>query len=251
MTHVHVVPLRGLMGAASGMMSLEVECRPAIGAPFVWGDCASDLQLCADVSAPYLAGLPLRALRDGATIEVDPLLPVVGASMRPLVELFLAHVRAARGTHSRDRADGRGQIADRAVVPRTIQTAGQTVRSARSLRGAGVAADGGALRMEEGRVHRRGQRQARLSRAGRRRHGLHRRDRQSVAASAIRFASRARRADLPRARRRTARRWGRRALHRGDQRPPRESRSRQALSRRPILSHQRAPGTAPVARGPR
>lgn len=90
-THVHVVPLRGPLGAVNGMLSLEAECRAAIGAPFVWRDCEAELQLIADVASPYLTGLPSRGPAPGA--EVDPFLPVVGASMAPLVDILRTFAR--------------------------------------------------------------------------------------------------------------------------------------------------------------
>jgi len=41
-SHVYVLPLRGTRGAIEGMISLEAECRAAMGQPFVWQACADE-----------------------------------------------------------------------------------------------------------------------------------------------------------------------------------------------------------------
>jgi DNA-binding NtrC family response regulator len=89
-THLFVLPLRGPGGAPQGMLSVEAECPSAIGRPFVWQAMIPDLQLVAAVSAPYLAQLPLRP---GGQADTDELLPVVGASMAPLVRLLRVFAR--------------------------------------------------------------------------------------------------------------------------------------------------------------
>jgi hypothetical protein len=40
------------------VISLEAECRAAIGQPFVWQACAVELQVLADIATPHLAALP-------------------------------------------------------------------------------------------------------------------------------------------------------------------------------------------------
>ena len=89
-THLHVVPLRAPLGIVGGMISLEAACRPAIGAPFIWAECADTLQLLADVSAPYLSSTPKKARSGG---QVDPFLPVVGPSMRGLIDMLRTFAR--------------------------------------------------------------------------------------------------------------------------------------------------------------
>lgn len=82
-THLHVLPLRA-PGVILGMISLEAECRSAMGRPFIWADCTEELQLIADIGAPHLAAMPLTA---AAADAADPLLPVVGASMSRIVQV--------------------------------------------------------------------------------------------------------------------------------------------------------------------
>jgi transcriptional regulator with AAA-type ATPase domain len=89
-THLHVLPLRAPTGAVRGMISLEAACRAAIGTAFVWRSCAESLQLLADLAAPYLASLPARPPEKPL---VDPLLPVVGPSMRGIVEMLRTFAR--------------------------------------------------------------------------------------------------------------------------------------------------------------
>ena len=141
-THVHVVPLRGPLGALSGMLSLEVECRSAIGAPFVWSECEADLQLVADVASPYLTGLPPRAAACVPGDEPgDPLLPVVGASMAPIVDILRTFARQdepilltgptgagksrlARFCHEHSRRRGKPfEVLDLCSVPESLQLA--------------------------------------------------------------------------------------------------------------------------------
>jgi DNA-binding NtrC family response regulator len=89
-THLLVLPLRGPRASVDGMIALEAACRPAIGTPFMWGDCVAALQLLADVAAPYLVGLPTRPPR---SLRTDPLLPVVGEATSGIVELLATFAR--------------------------------------------------------------------------------------------------------------------------------------------------------------
>jgi DNA-binding NtrC family response regulator len=137
-THLYVLPLRGPRDAVDGMISLEADCRAAIGLPFVWGRGAEALQLFADLAAPYLAGLPLAPARPPA---VDPFLPVVGESLGGLVELLRVFAqqeepilisgptgtgksRLARWCHEQSAAKGRPfEIIDLSAVPEELQMA--------------------------------------------------------------------------------------------------------------------------------
>ncbi|HZF56104.1 MAG TPA: sigma 54-interacting transcriptional regulator [Polyangiaceae bacterium] len=83
-THLYVLPLRGPAGTVDGMISLEAECRAAIGQEFIWSECGVLLQVMADVAAPHLSALPQSA---AATVEPDEFLPVVGASMAGLLQM--------------------------------------------------------------------------------------------------------------------------------------------------------------------
>lgn len=84
-THLFVLPLRAPGGAIHGMVSLEAECRAAIGGEFVWPACADRLQRVADLCAPYLVALPVPVVAAGLT---DALLPVVGDTMAPTIEML-------------------------------------------------------------------------------------------------------------------------------------------------------------------
>jgi DNA-binding NtrC family response regulator len=137
-THLHVVPLRGPMDAVSGMISLEAACRPAIGTSFIWPACAEGLQLLADVAAPYLAALPRKPT---AATWVDPLLPVVGPSMRGLIDILRTFARQeepilvtgptgagksrlARWCHEQSsRRDKPFEVLDLCAVPEQLQMA--------------------------------------------------------------------------------------------------------------------------------
>jgi hypothetical protein len=50
-THVCALPLRGVRGAVEGMVSLEAECKAALGRPFVWDAALADLQFYCDAAA--------------------------------------------------------------------------------------------------------------------------------------------------------------------------------------------------------
>ncbi|HKO49129.1 MAG TPA: sigma 54-interacting transcriptional regulator [Polyangiaceae bacterium] len=84
-THLHVLPLRGAGDRIDGILSLEADCRQAMGRPFIWEECAEQLQLFADCAAPYLANLPISLVPPQ---QVDAFLPVVGASMAGIIEML-------------------------------------------------------------------------------------------------------------------------------------------------------------------
>jgi DNA-binding NtrC family response regulator len=82
-THLYAAPLRTPAGLA-GMISLEADCRAAMGRPFVWQECNDGLSLLANIAAPYLASLPFASEQ---APELDDLLPVAGATMRGLIKM--------------------------------------------------------------------------------------------------------------------------------------------------------------------
>jgi DNA-binding NtrC family response regulator len=84
-THLYVLPLRGAGDRIDGILSLEAHCRQAMGRPFIWAECAPQLQLFADCAAPFLANLPISLVPPQ---EVDAFLPVVGASMAGIIEML-------------------------------------------------------------------------------------------------------------------------------------------------------------------
>jgi DNA-binding NtrC family response regulator len=91
-SHLFVLPLRGPRSQVDGMISLEADCKKAMGRPFVWSACAGALQLIADLAAPYLLGLPAPKASPHAT---DDFLPVIGDSMAKVVDLLRVFVQQA------------------------------------------------------------------------------------------------------------------------------------------------------------
>ncbi|HVG63964.1 MAG TPA: sigma 54-interacting transcriptional regulator [Hyalangium sp.] len=137
-THVFVLPLRIQGGNIDGMVSLEAACRAAMGLPFIWQECEEQLQLMADIAAPYLTGLPLRPV---TSPEVDEFLPVVGSAMGqmlPMLRVFAQEEetllisgptgagksRLARWSHqSSPRRQGPFEALDLMTVPEELQMA--------------------------------------------------------------------------------------------------------------------------------
>lgn len=83
-THVHVIPIRALTGTVEGMISIEADCRSAIGQEFILSRRGGDLQFLVGIAAPYLANLPLRP----GVPSPDQFLPVMGPSMAGLLEML-------------------------------------------------------------------------------------------------------------------------------------------------------------------
>jgi DNA-binding NtrC family response regulator len=170
-SHLHVLPLRGPSGRVDGMISLEAECRKAMGRPFVWSDCAAALQLVADLASPYLAGLPVQLARPHAT---DAYLPVIGAAMAPIVDLLRVFVqqsdpillsgptgvgksRLARWCHENSAVrEGPFEMLDLSALPEELQLAelfgwkrGAFTGAARDNPGIFARAKGGTLFLDE------------------------------------------------------------------------------------------------------
>lgn len=83
-SHVQVVPLRAPDRSIVGMASFELDLRNGTGkqlAPLDWVDW---LEILADVATPHLAALPSAP----PPVVTDALLPVVGASMAPLIAML-------------------------------------------------------------------------------------------------------------------------------------------------------------------
>jgi DNA-binding NtrC family response regulator len=137
-SHLFVLPLRGPRERIDGMISLEADCRKAMGRPFVWSACASSLQLIADMASPYLACPPVEPARPHAT---DAYLPVIGESMAAIVDLLRVFVqqndpillsgptgvgksRLARWCHENSAVrEGPFEILDLSALPEELQLA--------------------------------------------------------------------------------------------------------------------------------
>ncbi|WP_394823107.1 sigma-54-dependent transcriptional regulator [Pendulispora albinea] len=137
-THVFVLPLRGARGEIEGMISLEAECRAAVGQPFIWRACASRLRMLADIATPHLTALPLRPV---VTHDQDPLLPVQGQAMKGIVRMLRVFAqqdetillsgatgtgksRLARWCHERSPyRKGPFEVLDLSTVPEDLQLA--------------------------------------------------------------------------------------------------------------------------------
>ena len=137
-THLLAVPMIRPGGALVGMISLEVNCMSASGADGFWDSAAPTLQTLADLATPALVALPqapTRVRRD------DPLLPVVGSAMAPLIGLLqvfaaqpetllitgptgVGKSRLARWCHNQSaRARAPFQVVDLLTVPEDMQMA--------------------------------------------------------------------------------------------------------------------------------
>ncbi|MCA9619369.1 MAG: sigma-54-dependent Fis family transcriptional regulator [Myxococcales bacterium] len=135
-THVYVLPLHA-PGGSFGMISLEASCPRAIGQPFIWDACGDLLEASAALAGPYLVALPHHQPSSAAT--GDDLLPVVGPTMRGVVEVLRAFAseeetlllrgetgtgksRIARWCHAQStRADGPFVVLDLLGVPDETQ----------------------------------------------------------------------------------------------------------------------------------
>ena len=170
-THLFVMPLRGLRERIDGMISLEANCRAAMSRPFIWTSCSEQLQLIADFAAPFLVQLPLEAAPQRAP---DRLLPVVGESMRSILELLRVFAgqsdpilisgptgagksRLARWCHAQsDVRDHPFEILDLSSIPEELQLAelcgwrrGAFTGASRDTPGAIGRARGGTLFIDE------------------------------------------------------------------------------------------------------
>jgi DNA-binding NtrC family response regulator len=170
-SHVCVLPLRTPGGGIEGMISLEADCLAAMGQEFIWRENAPQLQLLADVAAPFLVGLPQRP---AATPEVDEFLPVVGATMASLLPILRVFAqqdetilvsgatgagksRLARWCHERShRRKGPFESLDLVTVPEDLQMAelfgwkkGAFTSAVKDAPGSVARAEGGTLFIDE------------------------------------------------------------------------------------------------------
>lgn len=136
-THVCVLPVLHA-GAAIGFVAVELADLKAVGTDAIWPDCVDALELLVALAAPLLAALPAGQVPASVT---DPLLPVVGPTMAPVVRVAGAFAREeetllvigetgtgksrlARWCHSRSaRADGPFEVLDLLGIPPEMQMA--------------------------------------------------------------------------------------------------------------------------------
>ncbi len=170
-THVYVLPLLAPRGGVSGLVSIEAHSPESIGEALSWSRCASELQVLAAISAPYLADLPLRPSAESVT---DDLLPVAGETMSGLVRV-LRVFREQRETvlvsgptgagksrlarwchHTSARASGPFEVLDLSSVPEDLQMGelfgwkrGAFTGALRDNPGALGRAEGGTLLIDE------------------------------------------------------------------------------------------------------
>lgn len=84
-THVLAIPLRIVHSEVVGMVSLEVHAEGQVGLAFPWQVVSEQLELLAQLAAPYLTLRPSRPRQPALS---DARLPVVGESMTPLYTLL-------------------------------------------------------------------------------------------------------------------------------------------------------------------
>ncbi len=136
-THLLVLPLQDERGALRGMVSVEVQARGETRVPEAWRACEPELTAWLDLLGPHLCALEVQAQEAGA----DPLLPVCGATMAPIVRLLRVFAaqdetlllagptgagksRLARFCHARSaRAEGPFETVDLLSVPPAMQAA--------------------------------------------------------------------------------------------------------------------------------
>ena len=171
-THLGLWPLHAPGGSRIGMVSVEVRAPTQIGIGLgCWQSDADAIARAADLAAPYLAGLPRP--QDPVPLR-DPLLPVVGDQMAPIVatlEAFAAFdetllLRGATGTgkshlarwcHGRSsRAQGPFEVAQLHAVASALQSGelfgwvkGAFTGAVRNHRGWVERAEGGSLFLDE------------------------------------------------------------------------------------------------------
>ncbi len=137
-THLYVLPLRGPRNTIDGMISLEADCRAAMGRPPIWSQSAEVFQLLADLSTPYLTSLPLAP---STAAQADPFLPVIGASVSGLIDMLRVFAqqeepilisgptgagksRIARWCHEQSSVRGHPfEVLDLSAIPEDLQMA--------------------------------------------------------------------------------------------------------------------------------
>jgi DNA-binding NtrC family response regulator len=170
-THLLAVPIRSMRGVVEGMATVEMGCPMAVGDDFITAAVGDDVQMLVDIAAPYLVGLPLRPVSKCPT---DDLLPVVGSTMAPIVEMLRVFAqqeetlliggptgagksRLAQWCHAQSiRKSGPFEVLDLITVPEDLQMAelcgwrkGAFTGAVRDAPGAVSRAAGGTLFIDE------------------------------------------------------------------------------------------------------
>lgn len=170
-THLLAVPMFRPGGALVGMISLEVNCLLAVGATAFWEGVDGELQTLADLASPALLALPPPVV---SVKRGDPLLPVVGSAMMPLIGLLrvfaqqsetllitgptgVGKSRLAKWCHAQSAVlNGPFQVVDLLTVPEDMQMAelfgwrkGAFTGALNSQPGCVARADGGTLFIDE------------------------------------------------------------------------------------------------------
>ena len=170
-TTLLVLPLCAVGGEIAGMISVEADARSAMGTPFVWPEATPHLLTMANVAAPHLLSLPSEETAPPAS---DPLLPVVGPTMRPVIEMLrvfsrqeetillsgptgAGKSRLARWCHGvSPRSQRPFETVDLATVPEELQMAelfgwkrGAFTGALKDTQGAVARAEGGTLFIDE------------------------------------------------------------------------------------------------------
>jgi DNA-binding NtrC family response regulator len=170
-THLFAIPLRAPGGTIDGMISMEADCRAAIGRPFVFTASQDTLQQMTDVAELFLCTLPLRTT---AAPVPDEHLPVIGASMAAVIQMLgvfaqqeetlllsgptgAGKSRLARWCHARSSRAGKVfETLDLSTVPEELQMAelvgwrkGAFTGAVKDTAGALTRAEGGSLFVDE------------------------------------------------------------------------------------------------------
>jgi transcriptional regulator with AAA-type ATPase domain len=137
-SHLYAVPLRALRGNVEGMATVETDCPGAIGSDGLLLDIAEPFQMLADMASPHLVSLPMG---NTTTLATDELLPIIGPTMAPLIEMLRVFARQeetlliggptgagksriARWCHSQSpRRRGPFEVLDLLTIPEELQMA--------------------------------------------------------------------------------------------------------------------------------
>lgn len=167
-THMLVLPLKRVPDRVGGMISIEADCRRAMGTPFIWPEVIAFAEEIAARAEQALFTLPTPPKPS------NPYLPVIGPTMRDLVDMLRVFAeqnetlllsgptgagksRLARYCHATSpRQQAPFEVLDLATIPEDLQMAelfgwrrGAFTGAARDSLGALGRAEGGTLFIDE------------------------------------------------------------------------------------------------------